>query len=136
MVIYFCGASISAELMVNDMGLPGQAVRLKFVPPFIPLAVGNALLQGYVQTSISRTTLPIHMPFLYSLTSIAITPTSTAVGFMSMSPFAEREIVGVEEIGLLAEYPGLNVTFVEAADRGVIKEYTSESPSASYAPWL
>lgn len=62
------------------------------------------------------------MPALYSLTRIAITPTSIVVGLSTISPVADSVKGGDELIGFVAEYGGVNVTFVPAAERGGINE--------------
>ena len=55
----------------------------------------------------SRTMVPINIPFLYSETKIAITPTSNTVGLNIISPSFFMDTGGEEEIGLDAEYPAL-----------------------------
>ena len=93
----------SALLSLKLIGVPGQATAEKAEEPLIPVTVGKLFEHGFVQTSISLTTVPIRTPFLYSFTKMSITPTSIAVGFITMSPFGEREIGGEDEIGFVAE---------------------------------
>ena len=76
----------SFDVMLNDKGCPGQATILKLFVPLIPDAVGKMLEQGCVQICISLITDPTNTPLWYSLTIIAITPTSVCVGVTRMSP--------------------------------------------------
>ena len=75
----------------------------KFVVPLTPDAVGKTLLQDCVYTSMSLSTDPINTPFLYSFTRMVITPTSSEVGVIAISPELSSVIAGDDEIGFDAE---------------------------------
>jgi hypothetical protein len=105
-IITVSAAFASAEFTVNDNGLPGQATVEKTPVPLIPEAEGRKFkLQVVVRNCISRITLPIRTPFLYSLIKIAATPISLLlVGVMLISPVVEFRLTAGEDVnGLLAE---------------------------------
>jgi len=96
----------SVELTVKDIVLPGQPTVAKIFVPLIPEAIGNKFgLHTLVKNCMSRITLPIRTPFLYSRTRIAVTPISPfTVAFMLMSPLLEFKLTaGLDDKGDAAE---------------------------------
>jgi hypothetical protein len=96
----------SEEFTVKEIALPGQIVVSNTAVLFIPVEVGKKFgLQFFVRNCISRMTLPIKTPFLYSLARIEATPISpSTVGNMAMSPLNELIVTaGLEVSGCDAE---------------------------------
>ncbi|OQA09549.1 MAG: hypothetical protein BWY67_01305 [Bacteroidetes bacterium ADurb.Bin397] len=70
----------------------------KLFVPLIPDKVGNVLLQFNTVIWISRSTVPISTPFLYSETRTAITVTSRFCGVMQISPVAGLNDTAGEDV--------------------------------------
>ena len=119
------------------MVLPAQTIVEKFEVPFIPVAVGNKLVpQSFIQNCISRITLPINTPALYSFTNTAHTATCPSrVGNIVISPVDALIATGGADVSqFVALYPASQPTSTVALLLGLINEYAKESPFGSITP--
>ena len=97
---------------MKQIGVPPQTVSTNIPVKFIPVFTGASFAPQLITViCISRTTVPIGLPFLHSVTSTHITPTSIVVGNIEISPVTGSIVtVQLGPRGAVAEYPALYVT--------------------------
>src|SRR5690349_20678169 len=74
--VRFCPASGSLEKISKQVCSLAQTVIEKLFVPLIPVSEGKLFAQFMTVICMSRSTVPMRTPFLYSLTNTAITVTS------------------------------------------------------------